>query len=287
MTKIQGLTMATLALLAGAACASTPAAAPKTETGAAATTPAGDATGAEAPVERPASAFQFDTITPFLKFSDAYGDRGAGAHGTFGMIPAQTASPAHTHSGAYHGVVIQGEMTDGFNGEANPPHLGPGSYWYVPGNAVHVTACVSTVPCLFYTHSDAKFDFAPATATATGLPAGAVEKPASAFSFDTITPFLKFSDAYGDRASGAHGTFGMIPAETASPSHIHNAAYHGVVVQGEMTDGFNGEANPPHLGPGSYWYVPARAVHVTACVSKVPCLFYTHSDGKFDFALAP
>jgi quercetin dioxygenase-like cupin family protein len=286
MTKINGLTLSILAVTAGAACASAaPTPAPQTVS-----TPAGDTRSSdpsvERPVERPAQAFQFDTITPFLKFSDAYGDRATSAHGTFGMIPAQTASPSHTHSAAYHGVVIQGEMTDGFNGEANPPHLGPGSYWYVPGNAVHITACVSTVPCLFYTHADAKFDFAPATATGAGLPAGAIERPAAEFRFDTITPFLKFSDAWGDRTSGPHGTFGIIPGETASPSHIHNAAYHGVVIQGEMTDGFDGEANPPRLGPGSYWYVPARAVHITACVSKVPCLFYTHSDGKFDFALA-
>ena len=113
-----------------------------------------------------------------------------------------------------------------------------------------------------------------------------VEKPAAAFKFDTITPFLKFSDAYGDRATGAHGTFGIIPANTPSPSHIHSAAYHGVVIRGVMTDGFNGEKNPPRLGPGSYWYVPANAVHITACVSAEPCLFYTHSDAKFDFAPA-
>jgi quercetin dioxygenase-like cupin family protein len=113
-----------------------------------------------------------------------------------------------------------------------------------------------------------------------------VEKPAADYKFDTITPFLSFSDAYGDRATGAHGTFGVIPAKTASPSHIHSAAYHGVVIKGVMTDGFNGEKNPPRLPPGSYWYVPANAVHITACVSAEPCLFYTHSDDKFDFAPA-
>lgn len=117
---------------------------------------------ASKPVARPAATFAFDTITPFLQFSDAYGDRGSSAHGTFGKIPAETASPLHTHSAAYHGVVISGVMTDGFNKDPNPPKLGPGSYWYVPANVPHVTACVSKTPCLFYTHSDAKFDFAPA-----------------------------------------------------------------------------------------------------------------------------
>ena len=117
-------------------------------------------------------------------------------------------------------------------------------------------------------------------------PSVPVEKPAADYAFDTITPFLSFSDAYGDRATGAHGTFGIIPANTASPSHIHSAAYHAVVIKGVMTDGFNGEKDPPRLPPGSYWFVPANAVHITACVSVEPCLFYTHSDAKFDFAPA-
>jgi quercetin dioxygenase-like cupin family protein len=241
----------------------------------------------EKPVEEPDGDFHFDTITPFLQFSDAYGDRNFTGHGTFGIIPASTASPSHVHSAAYHGVVIKGEITDGFNGEANPPRLGPGSYWYVPENAVHITACVSSEPCLFYTHSEWKFDFSPATPTMKSLPPTAVEEPSADFAFDTITPFLQFSDAYGDRNAGAHGTFGIIPAKMASPPHTHSSSYHGVVIQGQVTDGFNHEPNPAMLGPGSYWYVPANVVHITACVSSEPCLFYTHSDGKFDFAPAP
>jgi hypothetical protein len=117
-------------------------------------------------------------------------------------------------------------------------------------------------------------------------PAKPEAKPASIFKFDTISPFLKFSDAYGDRNKTGHGTFGTIPGEMASPPHTHSAPYHGVVIKGTVTNGFNGDPNPPRMGSGSYWYVPANEVHITACVSKEPCLFYTHSDAKFDFALA-
>jgi quercetin dioxygenase-like cupin family protein len=67
----------------------------------------------------------------------------------------------HTHSGAYHGVVIKGVMTNPFEGEINPPKLPPGSYWYVPADAVHATACVSNTPCEFYFHADSAFDFTP------------------------------------------------------------------------------------------------------------------------------
>ena len=111
-------------------------------------------------------------------------------------------------------------------------------------------------------------------------------RPGETFQFDTITPFLKFSDAFGDRTKpGAHGTFGIIPANTASPQHIHSVAYHGVVIRGVLIKPFNGDPNPPRLNPGSYWYVPANVPHVTACVSDEPCLFYTHMDGPFDVKL--
>jgi quercetin dioxygenase-like cupin family protein len=110
-----------------------------------------------------------------------------------------------------------------------------------------------------------------------------VAKPANEFKFDKITPYLKFSDTYGDRASTAHGRFAIIQGKKSTPSHIHSAAYHGVVIKGVVTNGFDGDKNPPKMGPGSYWYVPANAVHVTACVSKEPCMTYVHSDDKFDF----
>ena len=113
-----------------------------------------------------------------------------------------------------------------------------------------------------------------------------VARPAAGFKFDDITPQLKFADAFGDRASAAHGRFGLIAGNWATPSHVHSAAYHGVVIRGVVTNGFNGEANPPKMGPGSYWYVPANVVHVTACVSKESCLTYVQSDGKFDLTPA-
>lgn len=35
---------------------------------------------------------------------------------------------------------------------------GEARYWYVPGGAPHVTACVSQEPCLFYTYADGAWD---------------------------------------------------------------------------------------------------------------------------------
>ena len=109
----------------------------------------------------PVESIKFENINPAIRMGAAWGDRSKGKHGTFGKFPAEFITPFHTHSGAYHGVVLKGVMTNPFEGEQNPPNIGPGSYWYVPANAVHATACVSATPCEFYFHAEAAFDFNP------------------------------------------------------------------------------------------------------------------------------
>jgi hypothetical protein len=101
----------------------------------------------------------FENINPAIRIGPAYGDKSKGAHGTFGRFPGEFMTPFHTHTGAYHGVMIKGQMTNPFKDEKNPPSMGPGSYWYVPINAVHATACISKTPCEFYFHADSGFDF--------------------------------------------------------------------------------------------------------------------------------
>lgn len=109
----------------------------------------------------PQDQVDFQNINPAIRMGAAWGDRGTGQHGTFGKFPANFTTPFHTHSGAYHGVVVAGTMTNPFEGETNPPKMAAGSYWYVPANAVHATACVSTEPCQFYFHAKSAFDFKP------------------------------------------------------------------------------------------------------------------------------
>ncbi len=94
---------------------------------------------------------------------------------------------------------------------------------------------------------------------------------------------IKFAPAYGDRASGRHGTFGQFPAEFETPPHIHSHSYRAVVLKGEMTNPFKGEKNPPVLKPGSFWQVRAGSVHTTACISKTPCEFFMFGEEFFDF----
>jgi hypothetical protein len=113
--------------------------------------------------------------------------------------------------------------------------------------------------------------------------AAEITLPAEHRKFENINPAIRMAPAYGDKSKGAHGTFGRFPGEFITPFHTHSGAYHGVVIQGQMTNPFKGEESPAIMGPGSYWYVPANAVHATACISKTPCEFYFHASGPFDF----
>lgn len=115
----------------------------------------------EQEIAMPSVQLKFENINPMIKMATAWGNKGAGAHGTFGQFPARFITPSHTHTGAYHGVVIKGVMTNPFGDEKSPPEMGPGSYWYVPAGAPHATACVSATPCEFYFHAEAPFDFVP------------------------------------------------------------------------------------------------------------------------------
>ncbi|WP_282604909.1 cupin domain-containing protein [Pelagibius sp. Alg239-R121] len=101
----------------------------------------------------------YENINPMIKMAVAYGNRAEGAHGSFGKFPPNFTTPFHTHSGAYHGVVLKGVMTNPFAGEEAPAKMSSGSYWYVPANSKHATACISDEPCEFYFYADSAFDF--------------------------------------------------------------------------------------------------------------------------------
>jgi hypothetical protein len=123
---------------------------------------AGDAAfDASKEVVLPAAAVEYVNINEAIQFGSAWGDRAAEGHGTFGKFPANFLTPMHTHGHGYHAIVLAGTMTNPFEGETSPPAMGPGSYWFVPANAVHATACVSDTPCQFYFHSGGAFDFTP------------------------------------------------------------------------------------------------------------------------------
>jgi quercetin dioxygenase-like cupin family protein len=65
----------------------------------------------------------------------------------------------HVHSSDYDLVVLKGEMKHWQSGEtaATAKVLGPGSYWFQPGNQPHADSCLSD-HCLMYVQWSGKRD---------------------------------------------------------------------------------------------------------------------------------
>jgi quercetin dioxygenase-like cupin family protein len=112
----------------------------------------------EEPAAVPHEELEWVEVAPFVHMSTVNGDMDKGKHGTMGKMKPGMKTPVHTHSAAYHGVVISGTMTHQFGDEKDPPKLTAGSYWYVPAGKEHFTTCYPEAPCIFYFHSDEKFD---------------------------------------------------------------------------------------------------------------------------------
>lgn len=235
---------------------------------------------------------------PFVNFASVWGTLFQSAHGTFGDFAPQSTAPDHTHSGNYYGIVIKGILKNPFGATpgadlASAKPLPAGSFWQVPANAIHTTACdgADDESCLFYFHSRSAFNFD--TDTSSGDPSGdsaqeiSVEEINAALDRDdaVISPFARMVTLWGDRSLGAHGTVGRFIPGGASPLHTHSYTYHGVVLSGTMVNPFDGQSieDARELQVGDYWFVPAGVDHVTACVSAEPCTFYFHSEGLFDF----
>ena len=96
---------------------------------------------------------------------------------------------------------------------------------------------------------------------------------------------LKFAQAYGDRKSGAHGSFVKLPAGFVSPPHTHTEDYYATVISGVMASGLEGEPDIP-LAPGSYWFEKGKQRHVTKCLSANECVFFQSQAGKADFLIS-
>lgn len=88
------------------------------------------------------------------------GNAQKGAHASFAKIAAGTEIPLHTHTAASRSVVISGTMLEGLEGQ-EPKELGPGSYFFIPGDMKHTTACKTGAECVIYTEWSDTFDLKP------------------------------------------------------------------------------------------------------------------------------
>lgn len=109
----------------------------------------------------------------------------------------------------------------------------------------------------------------------------AVVTPAEA-EWTEIVPGIEFGALFGTWSEEGHGKLVRFAPGVLSPMHTHGAGYHAVVISGTVVNPYEGEENPPEMGPGTYWSTPAGAVHATGCVSEEPCLIYAHMESAWD-----
>ncbi len=94
--------------------------------------------------------------------SVAWGNAEKGPHGSFAKFEGGTQIALHTHTAGSRSVVITGTMMEGLEGQ-QPRELGPGSYFFIPGDLKHTTACKAGAECVIYTDWSGAFDLKPAT----------------------------------------------------------------------------------------------------------------------------
>lgn len=106
----------------------------------------------------PTTALDWEVTPEGVAFAALSGDRWSEPYFAMVRLPAGTVSPPHTKSAAMFGLVVEGEMTHTPTGAAGPP-IGPGSYYQIPADLAHVSACVSKVDCVTMLYQDGAFDF--------------------------------------------------------------------------------------------------------------------------------
>lgn len=129
----------------------------------------------------------------------------------------------------------------------------------------------------------------------TGLSASAEEparEPALAFTFKDpalkwgpCPPFIpagcEIATLHGDPAKPNPDVFFKVPANFTIPHHWHSSAERMVLVSGELTVTYDGQA-PATLKPGMYAYGPARHPHVATCAEGDPCVLFIAFEGPVD-----
>jgi Domain of unknown function (DUF4437) len=92
----------------------------------------------------------------------------------------------------------------------------------------------------------------------------------------------------GDYKKGQYGALMKLQAGFTSPLHLHTGAYEAIEISGTTSHWLKGEdgTKAKKMTPGSYWSMPAKLEHVSACAPGADCVFYVWQKSKFDFAVA-
>lgn len=88
------------------------------------------------------------------------GDFSKEGHITYVRFPAGFATPLHTHSHDYVGVVITGVSMHWEPGKPETKKkLSAGAHWFMPENVKHVSECLPGAECIMAIYQKAAMDF--------------------------------------------------------------------------------------------------------------------------------
>ena len=86
---------------------------------------------------------------------------------------------------------------------------------------------------------------------------------------------------HGDPAKANADVFLKVPAHAAIPEHWHTSAERIVLIAGEMSVHYNGQAQVV-LKPGMYAYGPAKLPHSASCTSSAACVLFIAFESAVD-----
>jgi quercetin dioxygenase-like cupin family protein len=86
---------------------------------------------------------------------------------------------------------------------------------------------------------------------------------------------------HGDPAKPNADVFLKVPANAAIPEHWHTSAERMVLVAGELSVTYQGQAAIV-LKPGMYAYGPAKLAHSASCGGSAPCVLFIAFESPVD-----
>lgn len=89
----------------------------------------------------------------------------------------------------------------------------------------------------------------------------------------------------GDMKKGPFGALMTLPAGFTSPLHSHSGDYEAVQIAGTSSHWLKNEdgTKAKKMVPGSYWSMPGKLDHVSACDKGADCVLFIWQKTKFDF----
>lgn len=88
---------------------------------------------------------------------------------------------------------------------------------------------------------------------------------------------------HGNPAQANADVFLRLPAGASIPEHWHTSAERMVLVEGELSVAYRGQA-PVVLKPGMYAYGPAKLPHSASCIGGASCVLFIAFESPVDAA---